>query len=142
MAFPVGHGAKPEEKKNRIQPYFVSTPLLVFTISSTGRRAESRRQTMCPCHMMRLSETLSYFDGNVQCQLLRACRLHCWLRNVGIRRAALTDSCTAVAFLACHTGAGRAGVTLKRRGGEHFTLRGDDGKIAPCVVAGETLSKN
>lgn len=31
------------------------------------------------------------------------CRLHCWLRNVGIKHAALTDSCTAVAFLTCQT---------------------------------------
>lgn len=30
-------------------------------------------------------------------------RLHCWLRNAGIKHAALTDSCTAVAFLTCQT---------------------------------------
>lgn len=55
------------------------------------------------CHTMHLSEMLSYFDGNIHCQFMRACRLHCWLRNVGIKRAVLTDSCTAVAFLTCHT---------------------------------------
>lgn len=34
-------------------------------------------------------------------------RLHCRLRNVGIKRAVLTDSCSAVAFLKCHTGTRR-----------------------------------
>lgn len=51
---------------------------------------------------MYLDEMLSYFDGNIYCQLYVR-RPHCWLRNVGIKYAVLTDSCTAVAFLTCQT---------------------------------------
>lgn len=38
-----------------------------------------------------------------QCVCVCVCGLHCRLRNVGIKYAVLTDSCTAVAFLTCHT---------------------------------------
>lgn len=98
--------------------YFL-TAVLIFRISlnnpcfQTRERGDSSRLDKCRqmrtghlrrvCHTMHLSEMLSYFDGNIHCQFMRACRLHCWLRNVGIKRAVLTDSCTAVAFLTCHT---------------------------------------
>lgn len=87
---------------------FPQQSLLLDAQRGNSSRLDKRRQMRTGhlrrvCHTMHLSEMLSYFDGNIHCQFMRACRLHCWLRNVGIKRAVLTDSCTAVAFLTCHT---------------------------------------
>lgn len=60
-------------------------------------------------------------------------RLHCRLRNVGIKRAVLTDSCSAVAFLTCHTGTRRCSRVWRKS--TNCTKR----RTESCTAAGKTL---
>ena len=106
-----GQGRKGVQGSKNKQHSQLSFGLLKGKATTTaGRSSADHHCRIWEWHTMHLIEMLSYFDGNIPlpvcvcvCVCMCARGLHCRLRNVGIKYAVLTDSCTAVAFLTCHT---------------------------------------